>query len=173
MLLADDERRYVAGNRAVRAFLGVSRTALVASRIDDYTTPDAREQLDRTWHAFLSQGTMEGVSQMVLPNGLERTVLFRAKANIRPGRHLTTLQAARSEHRARRYQDSRAVEISFREREVLTLLARGATIAVIADETSLSLETVRTHARNAMRKLGAHSRPHAVALAINRRYIDP
>ena len=43
----------------------------------------------------------------------------------------------------------------------------------IAEYTELSPETVRTHLRNAMKKLDAHSRSHAVALAMRRREIDP
>jgi DNA-binding CsgD family transcriptional regulator len=54
---------------------------------------------------------------------------------------------------------------------VLGLLAVGASGEEIARRLFLSPETVRTHARNAMRKLGAHTRAHAVALALQRREI--
>ena len=53
-----------------------------------------------------------------------------------------------------------------RESEILTLLARGRSGAQIADELVLSPETVRSHVRNAMSKLGATTRSHAVALAL-------
>jgi hypothetical protein len=49
---------------------------------------------------------------------------------------------------------------------VLGLLAAGRSGAQIADELVLSAETVRTHVRNAMSKLGATTRSHAVALAL-------
>jgi DNA-binding NarL/FixJ family response regulator len=135
-----------------------------------------RPDLGRIWEAFLARETMEGVYPILLPNGLQRTVLFRSKANVRPGRHLSTLQVARPEHQTTELElrDSRSGrQLTFREREVLTLLARGANAEVIAEQLTLSAETVRTHARNAMRKLGASSRPHAVALAIKLRQIDP
>jgi DNA-binding CsgD family transcriptional regulator len=175
-LLADDERRYLAGNRAARSFLGVSKEALTGMRVDDFTLPGMRGDLDRIWGAFLAKGTMEGVFPILLPNGLQRSVLFRARANVRPGRHLSTLQVARSEHQSTELEllDLKTEQqLTFREREVLTLLARGATAEAIAEQASLAGETVRTHARNAMRKLGATSRPHAVALAIKLRQIDP
>jgi HTH-type transcriptional regulator, bacterioopsin transcriptional activator and related proteins len=175
-LLADDERRYLDGNRAARSFLGVSREALVGMRVDDFTLPRMRADLDRIWEAFLARGTMEGVFPILLPNGLQRNMLFRAKANVRPGRHLSTLQVARSDHQATELElrdFGTSHRLTFREREVLTLLARGSNAEAIAEQLTLSAETVRTHARNAMRKLGATSRPHAIALAIKLRHIDP
>jgi DNA-binding CsgD family transcriptional regulator/PAS domain-containing protein len=176
VLLADDERRYLAGNSAARRFLGVSRKTLQASRIDDFTPPGMFGELERAWEVFLTRGSMEGVFPMLLPNGLQRTVLLRAVANITPGRHLTMLQVLRRDHPAGDLalkESAPEPALTFREREVLTWLARGATGTAIAEQASLSPETVRTHTRNAMRKLGAHSRPHAIALAMQQRQIEP
>jgi DNA-binding CsgD family transcriptional regulator len=58
-----------------------------------------------------------------------------------------------------------------REREILGLLAEGMSGAQIADKLVLSPETVRTHVRNAMAKLGASTRSQAVALALQRQEI--
>jgi DNA-binding CsgD family transcriptional regulator len=55
-----------------------------------------------------------------------------------------------------------------REREILGLLAEGMSGAQIAGKLVLSPETVRTHVRNAMAKLGASTRSQAVALALQR-----
>ena len=57
--------------------------------------------------------------------------------------------------------------LSKREAEVLELLAQGLTGEQIANRLVLSAETVRTHVRNAMRRLGAHTRSHAVAMALS------
>ena len=62
--------------------------------------------------------------------------------------------------------------LSKREREVLALLAGGASGAAIAEQLVLSPETVRTHIRNATAKLGASSRAQAVALAVQRQEIE-
>ena len=62
-------------------------------------------------------------------------------------------------------------ELSPREREMLDLLAAGLTGAEIARRLYLSPETVRTHVRNAMVKLRAHTRIHAVALALKQKAI--
>lgn len=56
--------------------------------------------------------------------------------------------------------------LSRREREVMGLLAGGLTGEGIAERLFVSPETVRTHVRNAMTKLEAAIRVHAVALAL-------
>jgi len=53
-----------------------------------------------------------------------------------------------------------------REREVFDLLANGLPGEEVAAQLFLSPETVRTHVRNGMRKLGARTRVHAIALAV-------
>lgn len=52
-----------------------------------------------------------------------------------------------------------------REREVLYLLATGLTNEEVAQQLGLSPETTRTQLKTAMRKLGASTRVHAVAIA--------
>jgi DNA-binding NarL/FixJ family response regulator len=56
--------------------------------------------------------------------------------------------------------------LSPREREILRLLATGLSGSEIAGELFLSGETVRTHVRNAVQKLGARTRTQAVALLV-------
>jgi DNA-binding CsgD family transcriptional regulator len=65
------------------------------------------------------------------------------------------------------------VPLTRREREILGLLAEGLSGAQIAGELVLSPETVRTHVRNAMAKLGASTRSQAVALALKSHEIAP
>ncbi|MGZ4296206.1 MAG: LuxR C-terminal-related transcriptional regulator [Solirubrobacteraceae bacterium] len=63
----------------------------------------------------------------------------------------------------------RLAQLSPREREVLTLLADGYQGPEIADRLFLSLETVRTHIRNAVNKLGARTRVQAAAMVARER----
>jgi len=58
--------------------------------------------------------------------------------------------------------------LSPREREVVSLMAEGLTAEGVGARLSVSVETVRTHVRNAIRKLGARNRVHAIALALER-----
>jgi PAS domain S-box-containing protein len=52
-----------------------------------------------------------------------------------------------------------------RQSEVLALIANGASTAQIAQSLHLSIETVRNHVRNILRRLGVHSRVEAVGVA--------
>jgi DNA-binding NarL/FixJ family response regulator len=63
--------------------------------------------------------------------------------------------------------------LSPREREIMGLLSQGMSGEEAAKKLFLSSETVRTHVRNAMSKLGAATRAHAVALALQRGEIAP
>ncbi|MFL5846389.1 MAG: response regulator transcription factor [Solirubrobacteraceae bacterium] len=59
--------------------------------------------------------------------------------------------------------------LSDREQEVVELLASGLNGEQIAERLVLSPETIKTHVRNAMLRLGARTRAHAVAIAIRAR----
>jgi two-component system cell cycle sensor histidine kinase/response regulator CckA len=63
-------------------------------------------------------------------------------------------------------------ELTARELTVLGLLAEGHTNDQAGVELSISPETVQTHVRNAMKKLGAESRTQAVATALRRALIS-
>src|SRR3954462_5983222 len=59
-------------------------------------------------------------------------------------------------------------QLSPREREIMPLMAEGMTADAIADSIGVSVETVRTHVRNVIRKLQARNRVHAIAIALER-----
>lgn len=63
--------------------------------------------------------------------------------------------------------------LSPRERQIMDLLAQGLTGEQVAEQLVLSSETVKTHIRNAMNKLEASTRVHAVAIALREGYISP
>ena len=65
----------------------------------------------------------------------------------------------------------RLPSISNREREILDLLAQGLTGEAVAARLVISAETVKTHIRNAMNKLEATTRVHAIAIALREGYI--
>ncbi len=47
-------------------------------------------------------------------------------------------------------------------------MAEGHTAEGVGERLGVSVETVRTHVRNAIRKLRARNRVHAIALALDR-----
>ena len=58
--------------------------------------------------------------------------------------------------------------MSPREQEIMHLMAEGLTAEAIGIQLGVSVETVRTHVRNVIRKLQARNRVHAIALALER-----
>lgn len=58
------------------------------------------------------------------------------------------------------------VELTEREREVLSLVAQGLSNAAIAQRMTVSVHTVRNHVANLSAKLGAHSKLEALSIAV-------
>jgi DNA-binding NarL/FixJ family response regulator len=94
------------------------------------------------------------------PEELEQAILTVAAGGDYLDPRLTPLLAKGAKGRAK--------TLSPREREILGLLSQGLSGEEAAKQLFLSSETVRTHVRNAMTKLGAATRAHAVALALQR-----
>jgi DNA-binding CsgD family transcriptional regulator len=67
---------------------------------------------------------------------------------------------------------TRLNDLTPREREILALLAAGATTTQIADRLVISNKTVKTHVQNILRKLGVSSRLEAAALAVRAGYVS-
>jgi DNA-binding NarL/FixJ family response regulator len=77
----------------------------------------------------------------------------------------------RGNETARAAEIDREPGLTPRQREVLTLLADGASTEEIATALALSEETVRNHIRQLLRRLGVHSRLAAVAYARRHRLL--
>jgi two-component system NarL family response regulator len=63
-------------------------------------------------------------------------------------------------------------KLTRRQRQILQLLANGESTTVAARELDLSEETVKTHSKNTLARLGARNRTHAVAIALRESLID-
>ena len=63
-------------------------------------------------------------------------------------------------------------KLTRRQRQILQLLANGESTTVAARELDLSEETVKTHTKNAVARLGARNRTHAVAIALRESLIE-
>jgi DNA-binding CsgD family transcriptional regulator len=75
--------------------------------------------------------------------------------------------------RERRGGSVRIASLTAREREVLALLASGLRDRQIANQLGVSENTVKTHARHLLAKLGASSRAHAVAIGFTLKLLQP
>jgi DNA-binding NarL/FixJ family response regulator len=101
-------------------------------------------------------------------DGTDVTVQWGATAEVVGGRRVVlfvTLNTSQWGAHFRRpaHADGPPRPLSSREREVVRLVALGASGPEIADELQITHDTVRTHVRNAMTKQGARSRAHLVA----------
>jgi RNA polymerase sigma factor (sigma-70 family) len=63
-------------------------------------------------------------------------------------------------------------QLTEREREVLQLSAEGMSTAEVAEHLVISGQTVQTHVRNVLAKLGARSKLQAVAFAAKNGYVE-
>jgi len=179
MLIADDQRRWITGNLAACDLLGIAREEIPWRAMDDFTPPTERKRLEEKWAAFLSAGGAEGWYQLYVPDRGSVPVEFSATANVLPARHLSVFipAAGALDERAGNLTQERAwapvvkegnarLQLTDREREIMTLVASGLQSGDIAESLFLSPETVKSHVHNALEKLGAHTRAHAVAIAL-------
>ena len=177
MLITDDQRRWVTANGPARQLLGLTALDLPWRAMDEFTTAAGRRQLEEQWQAFLTSGAAEGWYELTVADRGTVCVEFSAIAHVLPSRHLAVFVEPdpddQSTERAARQAIWAAVPagggramLTAREREVITLIAGGAQSNDVGTSLFLSPETVNSHAHNAMVKLGARTRAHAVAIAL-------
>ncbi|MBC7938427.1 MAG: response regulator transcription factor [Chitinophagaceae bacterium] len=138
---------------------GVSATAALRAE-----WPQARVVVLTTFpgDAQALRALRAGASGYLLKSLIRRelTVAIRAAhAGLRP--ILNEVNAAMAQH----VTDQ---ELSSRELEVLKRVAAGSSNKRVANEMYLSEETVKSHMKNILSKLGANDRTHAVTIALRR-----
>jgi DNA-binding CsgD family transcriptional regulator len=176
MLIADDQRRWVTGNAAAADLLGIAREDVPWHTMDDFTPPALRKRLEEQWETFLSSGAAEGWYHLYVPDRGEVPVELSATANVLPARHLSVFVPPEetTAHGGNVVLalppvvggDRGRLALTAREREIMALVASGCQSGEIAERLFLSPETVKSHVSNAMGKLGAHTRAHAVAIVL-------
>jgi DNA-binding NarL/FixJ family response regulator len=82
------------------------------------------------------------------------------------------LQRVTKERQERREIQALFDALTDREWEILRMLAQGTRNDQIASSLFISPQTVQTHIRNVLAKLGVHSKLEAVALAVRHGQID-
>jgi DNA-binding CsgD family transcriptional regulator len=168
MALIDGATRVqVEVNNAFARLLERSRSSLIGHPIYEFVEHGPRATPSE-WNRAMAQEEITGETELVRPDGSLVSVQFAAYPETVTGRRLVlfvALNTARWGSQFRRDPDPRprGGELSERELEVIRLIALGASGPEIADQLSISHNTVRTHARNAMETVGARSRAHLVA----------
>jgi DNA-binding CsgD family transcriptional regulator len=177
MAIVDNDRRYVAANVAARLLFRLSLDDFLARRIDDLTPPHMFHRMHEKWARLMRDGAVCGPYDVSFPDGSELQIMYCALANVLPAQHLIVFVPAAwpgDELSAAQEPEASAVRgmLSPREQEVLSLIAAGASTEQIGEELTISVATVRTHTRNALSKLSAHNRAHAIALAMREGMLD-
>ena len=113
--------------------------------------------------ALLSEGLDAGVSGFVLKEAPIDDLLRAIKSVAAGGTYVDPVLAGTL---AAAPQGAKRPELTVRERDILRLLADGLSNEEIGARLFISPETVRTHVRKAMAKLGADTRTQAVARAL-------
>ncbi|KKF00734.1 response regulator transcription factor [Mycolicibacterium obuense] len=108
-----------------------------------------------------------------LPKESTRSELVNAVLDCAKGRDVVAPSlAAGLAGEIRRRAEPDAPALSPREREVLVLIAGGASIPAMAKELFLAPSTVKTHVQRLYEKLGVSDRAAAVAEAMRRKLLD-
>ncbi|HEV2923752.1 MAG TPA: LuxR C-terminal-related transcriptional regulator [Solirubrobacteraceae bacterium] len=168
IVLLDDERRYVDVNPSAVALLGRTRDELLGRSSFESIAPAERSTAAREWQAFLKSGDDSGTRALVRPDGSEVKIDYAARLAMIGERRLAIFVSLADTERVADAPGGRgAGSLTTREREVITLIAMGRETNEIAEQLHISSETVRTHVRNAMSKLGARTRAQLVAIALS------
>jgi PAS domain S-box-containing protein len=170
MVLLDDHRRHVDANGAYVKLLGYRRADLVGRPIYRFVVGGPLAS-PAQWKAALATFQFSGDAELRAADGSSVAVQYAATTEVVTGRRLVLVVALSSSRWGPRFRrtlppEQQPRKLSNREREIVRLVALGSTGPEIADELRIAHNTVRTHTRNAMEKVGARSRAHLVAKAL-------
>src|SRR5918996_356706 len=162
VFVTDEQGRFVAANRFACEMLGYERDELLGMTLSDAVVGADVPVVDG--------GPGVGIAPLRTRDGGSVIVRYQVRGLngggsgfavwVATARHVTRLSSV--EARSSRARDHS--QLSKREIEILQLMADGLENDAIARELYISTETVKTHVRRILQKLGAHSRTYAVAV---------
>ena len=170
MVLVDESRQVVDVNGAFLQLSGYKRAELVGEPTHRLVA-GGPVYTPRDWAARLAKEHFEGDVGVVCSDGTIVLSHWGATVARVTGQRLVLLVMLSRSRWGGRFRrplqlEAEPGELSAREREVVHLVALGRSGPEIAEELGIAHDTVRTHVRNAMEKLGARSRAHMVAKAL-------
>lgn len=113
---------------------------------------------------------MAGASGYLLKH-LSRSELLRSIRLVASGQ--TLIDANATQQALDRISQTPGWELTEREREVLTLIARGYTNKQIADALTVTEKTARNHVSHILEKLGLSRRSEAAVFAVENKLVQP
>jgi len=175
MVLLDSHRRHVDANGAYVRLLGYPREEILGVPASEYVAGGPL-LTDAEWDAMLDGGPFTGEAGLLSAEGTVVAVQWAVTPEAITGHRLVLFVALTTSRWGRHFRRPVEIEessgpLSARERQIVHLIAMGSTGPEIADELHISHDTVRTHVRNAMGKVGARSRAHLVARALGEGHV--
>jgi len=169
MVLVDARRRQVDANGAYLKLLGYTRRAVIGTPVYAFVA-DGPLASPEEWDAAIASGRFAGETELVCANDSRVSVQWGATVEVVTGTRLVLFVVLSTSRWGRRFRrvstEPEPGTLTRREREIVRLVAHGRSGPEIAGELHIAHDTVRTHVRNAMTKLGARSRAHLVAKAL-------
>jgi PAS domain S-box-containing protein len=176
MALVDRNRLYVSVNDAVIELYQYPRGEVVGQRAGRTAVEEEPAMADARWEQLVRTDELYGEGVITHANGKHMEVSYAAHATTVGDRWLALIVTLSARFRPDGPEllgpaevppiNDKQSKLTTREREVVRLVALGSSTRRIAADLGLSLETVRTHVRNAMAKTGAHTRAHLVAVVL-------
>jgi PAS domain S-box-containing protein len=167
MILVDDERRCVEVNDAFVQLLGYKRSELIGRRYHDFAVRPPMS--DQEWRELTQAEDFYLTRELRRADGQHVSVELAGHRETVTGQGrilIVVLRRMRGSRGGNGPDAAPEAALTGRELEIIEMIALGLTGPEIATELHLSHATVRTHVRNAMNKMGAHSRAHLVAKAL-------
>ena len=92
VFVTDSDRKYRGASVGAGKLLGLPREKVIGRSLDDFADPTLQPQLPHLWQNFLETGEQEGTLQLKRTDGSIRAVVYTARTNILPVRHVLALR---------------------------------------------------------------------------------
>jgi len=164
--ILDERRRLLDMNPAGLRLLCQTAAAPTGEPAAEAIAPPERERSEADWHQLLRDGRLSGTRTLIRADGAQVAVMFAAVVESVAGgrRAIYALTPAGAKPVGLGGQDGHGADaLTAREAQVVQLIAGGLDTSEIAASLLVSPNTVRSHVRNAMSKLGARTRAQLVA----------
>ena len=176
MALLRANRVLIAVNQALVEDLGYQPEDAIGRRSDLFVAPTSRRRLQRDWARLQRTGRLTGERELVGADGRRIHVQFAAHSERITGRQVVLyvvldLRLQPLELKGRPLAPAKP--LTPRELEVVGEIAMGRRWHEIAADLFITQSTVKTHVRNAMRKVGARSQAQLVAISLAAGMLDP
>ena len=164
--LHDVEGRFLKVNAAAERASGNSNAWWVGRHFTDPLPPDARENVVAQFRRAVESGEPTDFETVFIDASQQLRGVRAQHLPLRSGDAIIGVLILAFEVRPPLSDPAgSAPRLTPRQREILDLIASGTSTTEIAEELTLSIETVRNHVRSVLSALGVHTRLEAIVVA--------